>query len=244
MTTTIESKRLAGKVAIVTGAADGIGRGIADALSQAGATVRLTDVKDPSASLLARQSFSTHDVTSEESWADTVNAVVRDGGGLDVLVNNAAVIDYQALDEVVVADWERTMRVNVTGPMLGIRESVPHLRARGKGSVVNIASSWGIVAVAGIASYHASKGAVRMITRNAAMTYAPDRIRVNSIIPGIVRTPLTEKQPDVTAGVVAQTPLGLAEPYEIGYGAVFLASDESSQVTGTDLVMDGGYTLH
>lgn len=236
--------RLAGKVAVVTGAADGIGRGIADLMAEEGAVVYLADVRKPTAALLNGQRFVALDVGSENDWDRAVDEVVRVDGGLDVLVNNAAVIDYQALHEVVLDDWERTMRVNVTGAMLGIRATVPAMRARSRGSIVNIASSWGLVAVAGIASYHASKGAMRMITRNAAMTYAPDRIRANSIIPGIVRTPLTDKQPEVTAAVVAETPLGLAEPREIAYGAVFLASDESSQVTGTDLVMDGGYTLH
>lgn len=236
--------RLDGRTAIVTGAADGIGRGIADCLAKEGAKVLVTDVVEPAQDLLPRQRFSRLDVTSEDAWAAVVEATAESSGTVDVLVNNAAVIDYQAIDEVVLADWERTMRVNLTGPMLGIRAVVPGMRAGGGGSIINVASSWGLVAVAGIASYHASKGAVRMLTRNAAMTYAPDRIRANSIIPGIVRTPLTDRQPEVTQSVVDQTPLGLAEPQEIGWGAVFLASYESSQVTGTDLIMDGGYTLH
>jgi NAD(P)-dependent dehydrogenase (short-subunit alcohol dehydrogenase family) len=183
-------------------------------------------------------------VADPSAWAALLAEILGIAGRIDALVNNAAVIDYQALDEVVLEDWNRTIAVNQTGVMLGIRAVVPSMRANGGGAIVNVSSSWAIVAAPGVASYHATKGAVRMITRNAAMTYAPDRIRVNAIVPGIVRTPLTERQPEVTAEIVAQTPLGLAEPREIAHGAVFLVSDEASQVTGTDLVMDGGYTLH
>jgi NAD(P)-dependent dehydrogenase (short-subunit alcohol dehydrogenase family) len=236
--------RLEGKVALVTGAADGIGRGIADSLSAEGAAVILADLKEPTRALGPNQTFHRVDVGNEQDWAAVVGAAIENFSRLDVLVNNAAIIDYQAIDEVNLADWDRTLRVNLTGPMLGIRAVVPHMRRQGGGSIINIASSWALVAVAGIASYHATKGGVRMLSRNAAMTYAPDAIRVNTIVPGIVRTPLTDAQPETTAAVVAQTPLGLAEPSDIGAGAVFLASDESRQVTGTDLIMDGGYTLH
>jgi NAD(P)-dependent dehydrogenase (short-subunit alcohol dehydrogenase family) len=237
--------RLVGKVAIVTGAADGIGRGIADCLAAEGAAVVLSDVQQPTGELRVGQTFTHLDVGSAEQWEDTVNQTVAAHGRLDVVVNNAARIDYQPIHEVVVIDWERTLRVNLTGPMLGIRASVPVMRRQSTGgSIINVTSSWALVAVEGIASYHATKGGLRMLTRNAAMTYAADHIRVNSIVPGIVRTPLTDSQPEVTANVVEQTPLGLAEPVDIGHGAVFLASEESRCVTGTDLVMDGGYTLH
>jgi len=236
--------RLNGKHTIVTGAGGGIGRAIADAFTREGATVLLCDVSDgPREPLGERQRWLSFDVRREDSWQRAVDEVIVRHGRIDVLVNNAAVTCYQAIDEVVLEDWERVIAINQTGPMLGMRAVVPHMRRAGRGSIINVTSSWSLVAAPGVAAYHASKGALRMITRNAAVTYARDRIRVNAIVPGIVRTPLTDKQPEVTQSIVDLTPFGLAEPYEIAAGAVFLASDEASAVTGSDLVMDGGYTV-
>jgi NAD(P)-dependent dehydrogenase (short-subunit alcohol dehydrogenase family) len=236
--------RLADKVAVVTGARGGIGRGIADRFAEEGAVVYLTDIAEAPEPLRSGQAFRRLDVSQADDWSRLVDELRAEHGRIDVLVNNAAIIDYQAIDEVVLEDWNRAIAVNQTGVMLGMRSVIPLMRARGGGSIVNVSSAWAVVAVPGVASYHATKGAVRMMTRNAAMTYAADGIRVNAVQPGIVRTPLTAAQPAVTAEVVAQTPLGLAEPEEIANAALFLASDEASQVTGSDLVADGGYTLH
>lgn len=235
--------RLEGKRAIVTGSADGIGRAIADGLSREGARVVLIDVKEPAGRLLEGQIFERMDISNPADWQRVVAGAVERWGGVDVLVNNAAIINYQSVHEIVLDDWNRSIAVNQTGPMLGMREVIPVMQKLGGGSIINVTSSWALVAAPGVAAYHATKGALRMMTRNAAVTYAGDRIRVNAIVPGIVRTPLTDAQPDVTASVVAKTPLGLSEPHEIAAGAVFLASDESSAVTGADFMMDGGYTV-
>jgi NAD(P)-dependent dehydrogenase (short-subunit alcohol dehydrogenase family) len=234
--------RLRGKSAIVTGAAAGIGRAVADAFAAEGAITLVTDVVEPAQPLLEGQHFQRLDVSDPAQWTAAVGLLTRIAGPVGVLVNNAAIISYQSIHEIVLEDWLRSLAVNQTGPMLGMREVIPAMRAAGGGSIINITSAWSMVAAPGVAAYHATKGALRMMTKNAAVTYAPDRIRVNAIVPGIVRTPLTDKQPAVTAAVVGQTPLGLAEPHEIASGAVFLASDESSAVTGSDFLMDGGYT--
>jgi NAD(P)-dependent dehydrogenase (short-subunit alcohol dehydrogenase family) len=234
--------RLRGKSAIVTGAAAGIGRAVADAFAAEGATTLVTDVIEPAEPLLEGQHFQRLDVSDPAQWTAAVGLLTRIAGPVGVLVNNAAIISYQSIHEIVLEDWLRSLAVTQTGPMLGMREVIPAMRAARGGSIINITSAWSMVAAPGVAAYHATKGALRMMTKNAAVTYAPDRIRVNAIVPGIVRTPLTDKQPAVTAAVVEQTPLGLAEPREIASGAVFLASDESSAVTGSDFLMDGGYT--
>ena len=236
--------RLSGKRAIVTGSADGIGRGIADGLSKEGAKVMLVDVKQNATEpLLQGQLYERADVSNPSDWERLVRKAEALWGGVDTLVNNAAIISYQAVHEIKLDDWNRSIAVNLTGPMLGMRSVIPLMRKQGGGSIINITSSWAIVAVEGVAAYHATKGALRMLTKNAAITYAKDQIRVNAIVPGIVRTPLTDAQPEVTAHVVSKTPLGLAEPREIAAGAVFLASDEASVVTGADFMMDGGYTV-
>ncbi|MEM5368736.1 SDR family oxidoreductase [Paraburkholderia azotifigens] len=234
--------KLKEKVAIVTGAAGGIGRAIADAFSHEGAQVILADLRsEPYAPLIARQVYEQFDVTQALAWNSLTSCDMCER--IDILVNNAAVTCHQALDEVVLDDWERVIGINQTGPMLGMRAVIPKMRLQGGGSIINVTSSWAHVAAPGVAAYHASKGALRMMTRNAAITYAKDRIRVNAIVPGIVRTPLTDTQPEVTASIVALTPFGLAEPEEIAAGAVFLASDDARVITGSDLVMDGGYTV-
>lgn len=235
--------RLSGKRAIVTGSADGIGRAIADGLSQEGAKVVLVDVKAPSAPLIEGQIYEHMDISDPLEWQRVVAEATARWGGIDVLVNNAAIINYQSVHEIQIDDWNRSIAVNQTGPMLGMREVIPVMQTLGGGSIINVTSSWALVAAPGVAAYHATKGALRMMTKNAAVTYAKDRIRVNAIVPGIVRTPLTDAQPEVTASVVAKTPLGLSEPSEIAAGAVFLASDEASAVTGADFMMDGGYTV-
>ncbi|GAA1955308.1 glucose 1-dehydrogenase [Nocardioides panacihumi] len=235
--------RLAGKVAIVTGASRGIGAAIVSAFAAAGATVVATSRAANSESLPDGVEFRELDVASENAWREVVAGAVERHGKVDVLVNNAGIIAYDTLHELTMKEWETVIAVNQTGTWLGMREVVPHMIAQGGGSIINISSIWGNAAVAGAHAYHATKGAVRNMSKSAAITYAKERVRVNSLHPGFIWTPLTEAQaPEVNDFVVSQTPLGRpGRPEEIAAGAVFLASDESSFMTGSELVIDGGY---
>jgi NAD(P)-dependent dehydrogenase (short-subunit alcohol dehydrogenase family) len=234
--------RLDGKVAIVTGSARGIGRAIAEVFAEEGATVIATG-RGAEATFPAGIDYRQLDVASEDDWKRVVGDVVADHGRVDVLVNNAGIIAYESLDELTTDTWEQIVAVNQTGVWLGMREVIPPMKANRAGSIINVSSIWGTVAVAGAHAYHATKGAVRNMSKSAAITYAKDNVRVNSLHPGFILTPLTEAQdPAVNEYVVSQTPMGRAGlPREIAIGVVFLASDESSFMTGSELVIDGGY---
>ncbi len=183
------------------------------------------------------------DVASEADWAHATQNTLAKHGKIDVLVNNAGIIAYEALGELDMASWQKVVAVNQSGVFLGMKAVIPGMQKQKAGSIINVSSIWGNAAVPGAHAYHATKGAVLMMTRNAAITYVADGIRVNSLLPGFIDTPLTQSQdPDVNAYVVGVTPMGRAgTPHEIANGALFLASDESSFMTGADLVIDGGY---
>ena len=235
-------KRLEGKVAIVTGAGRGIGRAIAEMFHREGATVVATS-QSPNHEFPDGIEFLQHEVADEKAWDLVVGTTMQRHGRVDVLVNNAGIIAYEPLGDLTLADWERVVAVNQTGVFLGMKSVVPHMLQQKAGSIINISSIWGNAAVAGAHAYHATKGAVRNMSKNAAITYATTGIRVNSLHPGFIATPLTDAQdPDVNKFVVGMTPMGRAgQPDEIAWGAVFLASDESSFMTGSELVIDGGY---
>lgn len=238
-------ERLAGKVAIITGAASGIGRAATELFARQGARVYAVDVNapDPQYDHPAIH-FSIMNVASEDDWRELTDGIVARDGAVDILVNNAGIGGSMLpIAEENLGDWNRVMGVNATGPFLGMRAVLPSMRAKKAGSIINVSSIWGSAAVAGVAAYHASKAAVRHLSKNAAVTYAADNIRVNSIHPGIILTPLVKTVPDdANAITVAATPLGrMGRPIEIANGMLFLASEESSFMTGAELVIDGGY---
>jgi len=235
--------RLKDKVAVVTGGAVGIGLATARLFTEEGATVVVADLEKPEQEVDAPPlEYAELDVTDEAAWQRVVEEVVARHGRIDVLVNNAGVIDYAAIDAVTPEAWERVIGVDQTGVFLGMRAVLGPMLAQGAGSIINLSSAWGVVGSEGVAAYQAAKGGVRGLTRNGAVTYARSGVRVNTVIPGWVTTPLTDAQPaEKNAEVIALTPLGFgAEPRDIAWGCVYLASDEARYVTGSELVIDGG----
>ena len=247
--------RLQGKTAIITGAASGMGAEEARLFAREGANVVVSDVSDADGQAVAREIedaggeavFVRCDVTSRESWDELVRAAVERYGGLDILVNNAGVSSSAYDDPLDVDGWERIMDVNATGVYLGTRAAIPAMRERGGGSIVNISSIMGFVGgEGGHPAYHASKGAVRIFTKAAAVRYGPEGIRANSVHPGFMPPMKSARRaPDADANrdeMIRLTPLRRrGETIEVAYGVLFLASDEASFVTGTELVIDGGF---
>ena len=246
--------RVAGKVALVSGAARGIGAATAKLLAQEGAAVVLGDVmetegRQTAAGIVAaggQATFMPLDVTSADSWRQVIDAAVAAYGKLNVLVNNAGISGRAAVGETDVETWERVMEINGKGVFLGTKLAIPELRKAGGGSIINISSIYGIVGSETSAAYHASKGAVRIFTKAAAIQYAADGIRVNSVHPGFVDSPMTAAShalPEVHNLRISRTPLGrMGTPEDIAAGILYLASDESAFVTGSELVIDGGMT--
>ena len=240
--------RLDGKVALVTGGARGQGAAHARRLAEEGARVLTGDVLDADGEATAAKlradglavDYVHLDVTSPGDWADAVGTAAERYAGLDVLVNNAGIIHVNPLVDETLEDWNQLLAVNVTGVLLGMQAAIPALRARGGGSIVNISSIFGLAGAEGYVAYCASKAAVVGITRTAALELAADHIRVNAVCPGGVRTAMNEKEEG--GGVVPLTPMGRrADVREVSGTVLFLASDDSSFVTGTELVVDGGY---
>jgi NAD(P)-dependent dehydrogenase (short-subunit alcohol dehydrogenase family) len=251
------SERLAGKVAIVTGGASGIGRATCRLFAREGATVVVTDIDAAGAQKVAdeitqadgRASFLALDATREADWAAAIETVLRADGRLDVLVNNAGRGGLPArvtAEHVALADWNLIMAANATSVMLGTKHAIPAMRRSGGGAVVNVVSIYAMVGSRAGTSYHASKGAARALTRAVAIQYAAEGIRINAVFPGFVETGMTAElhaRPGVREERMAQTPMGrIAVPEDIAPGILYLASDEASFVTGTELVIDGGMT--
>ena len=247
--------RLQGKVAIITGGARGQGAAEARMFAREGAKVVFGDVLDDEgrqveAEIAAAGGEAVYvrlDVTEEESWREAVGTAVSRFGRLDILVNNAGIASWRAGDDATVEEWDRIMEINAKGVFLGTRAVIPAMRDAGGGSIVNISSISGMVGQTNIhPGYNASKGAVRILTKSTAVQHAAEGIRCNSIHPGPVKTPMTERSwsdPEWLKATVRRTPLGrYAEPDEIAYGVLFLASDESSFMTGSEVVIDGGVT--
>jgi NAD(P)-dependent dehydrogenase (short-subunit alcohol dehydrogenase family) len=254
--------RLKGKVAAITGAALGLGRATAIRMAEEGAAVAVLDMLEREGAALAAElegrgfkaRFWRCDVTSETEVARVIAEAAAHFGRLDVLVNNAGVSGAnKPTHEVTEAEWDWVQAVNVKGVFFCTKHAIPHLKRAGGGSIINLSSIYGLVGAPDAPPYHASKGAVRLMSKTDAMIYAPDKIRVNSIHPGFIWTPMVQHHleggevtvEEARANVAALHPLGhIGEPDDIAWGAVYLASDESRFVTGSELVIDGGYTAH
>jgi NAD(P)-dependent dehydrogenase (short-subunit alcohol dehydrogenase family) len=250
--------RLHGKVAIVTGGASGIGAATCRLFVREGARgVVIADVNDTAAKALKAELAQSGtrvlvrrlDVTQEDQWIETMGAVVAQYGRLDVLVNNAGrggPIARPTVEQTTEEAWDLMLATNAKGVFLGTKHAIPAMRRAGGGSIINVISVYALVGSPLGTAYSASKGAARAFTRTAAVQYASEGVRVNSVFPGFVDTPMTRDlhaQPGVREERTALTPLGrLAVPEDIAWGILYLASDESGYVTGSELVIDGGVT--
>ena len=246
--------RLEGKVALISGGARGQGACEGRLFAQEGAKVVLTDILDEEGEAVAAEirqqggdAIYVHlDVTQEQQWQDVIQATVDRYGKLDVLVNNAGIFPMVRVEDTSVELWDQVMDINVTGVFLGTKHAIPAMRVAGGGSIINISSVAGLVGGSRAAAYSASKGAVRILTKGTAVQYAADGIRANSVHPGVIETPLTREylaDPRNRRDREAKTPLGrIGTPEDVAYGVLYLASDESSFVTGSELVIDGGRT--
>ncbi len=244
---------LQGKVALITGAARGQGAAEARLFVAEGAKVVLGDVLEDQVMALAEELRGRGgealairlDVTNEADWTAAVESAEKHFGALHILVNNAGILRLGGIEDTSLEDWDKVLSVNLTGTWLGMKISVPAIRRAGSGSIVNISSIYGLIGSGASAAYHATKGAVRLLTKTAAVQYAREEIRVNSVHPGIIDTPMVEEvfSDEVKAGIGMMTPMGrVGQPEEIAQGVLFLASDAASFITGTELVIDGGYT--
>jgi cyclopentanol dehydrogenase len=246
--------RLKGKVVLISGGARGQGAAEARLFAGEGAKVVVGDVRDDLCKKTADEINAKHgattalalhlDVTRAADWRAAVEACERDLGGLDVLVNNAGIANVKGIEETTEEEWDSIVNINQKGVWLGMKAAVPAMRRRGGGSIVNISSIYGLIGSAGSAAYHGAKGAVRLLTKSAAVQYAPDKIRVNSVHPGVILTPMVDVVPrEELQPLIDLAPMKRgAQPEEVGWCVVFLASDEASFVTGAELVVDGGYT--
>lgn len=253
-------KRVEGKIAIVTGSAFGIGRAASLLLAREGAQVAITDIQDEEGQQVVQEitkfggiaKYWHLDVSQEENVCDVFNDIATQFGSIDVLVNNAGIAGVnKPTHEISKEQWNQVIRINVNGVFFCTKHAIPHMKKAGGGSIINMSSIYGIAGAADLPPYHASKGATRLMSKNDALLYAKDNIRVNSIHPGFIWTPLVEElgrnSPEGVEAFKKQLdsrhPIGhVGEPDDIAYGILYLASDESKFVTGSELVIDGGYT--
>jgi NAD(P)-dependent dehydrogenase (short-subunit alcohol dehydrogenase family) len=244
---------LQGKVAIVTGGARGIGGATVEALCREGAFVFVADLLDEGDALAKRIAsegkcarFVKLDVTDEAQWKKLVDDIVREFGHLDILVNNAGIGTFEDVEQETRAGWDKVIAVNQMGVWLGMKYAVPAMKSNGGGSIVNVSSIFGAVGgFGGSIAYHASKGAVRLMTKNAAIRYAKEGVRVNSMHPGFIDTPMIAvvKGTPTEQTIVQNTPMGrLGTSAEIGEVIAFMSGPKASYMTGSEVYVDGGWT--
>ncbi|MAZ60379.1 MAG: cyclopentanol dehydrogenase [Chloroflexi bacterium] len=247
--------RLDGKVALITGGAKGQGREEAKLFAKEGAKIVLGDILDNLGQEVAKDIQDTGgeatyvhlDVTNETDWKSSIKIVLQKYGRLDILVNNAGILIRKGIEDTTTEDWSRIMDINAKGAFLGIKSAIPVMRKSGGGSIINISSTAGLVASpSGSASYTASKGAVRLLTKSTAIQYAHENIRCNSVHPGPIDTDMIQDSitdPTKLTERMERLPMGrFGTAEEVAFGVLYLASDESSFVTGSELVIDGGHT--
>jgi NAD(P)-dependent dehydrogenase (short-subunit alcohol dehydrogenase family) len=246
-------ERLLGRVALVTGGASGIGKATAERLAAEGAAVVVSDISDVAGKTVAsdieesggRACYVHLDVASPEEWEAAVALTIEEFGGLDILVNNAGMGDLDVIEDTTLEAWSHTIAIDQTGVFLGMKTAAAALKASGHGSVINISSIFGTSGGFGTSpAYHAAKGAVRTMTKNAALHWATDGVRVNSIHPGFIDTPILDgaKGTPFEQAMLELTPMDrLGLPREVAAGVAYLASDDAAFVTGSELYIDGGY---
>ena len=246
--------RLENKVALISGGARGMGAVEAKLFAEEGAQVIIGDMLEEEGRKVEAEIneaggecvFVSLDVRSEEAWQNAVNEAVSRYGKLDILVNNAGIYRAHNVEETTSDEWDQVMDINAKGVFLGTKHAIPAMRDAGGGSIVNISSVAGLVGSRATSAYNASKGAVRLLTKSTSIQYASDGIRANSVHPGTIETPMTEgflADPSMRQDRMDRTPIGrLGKPEDVAYGALFLASDEASFMTGSELVIDGGRT--
>ncbi len=253
-------KRVEGKVAVVTGGALGIGRAACLLLAKEGAKVAVTDIADNEGTKVIEKikefggiaKYWHVDTSNEDEVSSAFSSIAHEFGSIDILVNNAGIAGVnRPTHEIAAEEWDNVIGVNVSGVFFCTKHAIPFMKESGCGSIINMSSIYGIVGAADLPPYHASKGAVRLMSKNDALIYGKDNIRVNSIHPGFIWTPLVQELAEDSPDSVevfreqldSRHPIGhVGEPDDIAYGVLYLASDESKFITGSELVIDGGYT--
>ncbi|MGE0823219.1 MAG: glucose 1-dehydrogenase [Candidatus Binatia bacterium] len=244
--------RLAGKVALISGGASGIGAAHVRIFVAEGAKVVAGDIQEEQGKAVVAEVntaggeavFVRLDVSKAEDWDNAVKTAVSHFGKLTTLINNAGIYWPQGVEAETLDGWQKMIAVNQTGVWLGMKAAIPEIRKAGGGAIVNISSLYGIIGSPSSISYHATKGAVRIMSKAAALEYARQGIRVNSIHPGQINTPiLAGLTPEQDAQIREATPLGrMGKPEEIAYGSLYLCSDEAAFTTGIELIIDGGWS--